>query len=344
MAEAFLRNAWYVAGWPEHVTRSPLRRTLLNEPIVLFRREDGTPVALADRCPHRFVPLSLGRLIGDELQCAYHGLRFDRDGKCTLNPHGDGRIPPGARVRSYPLRERDGVLWIWMGGDAERAAATEPPEIAVLHDPTFRLVSGSMVVGANYQLITDNLLDLSHVQFLHPLLRVPNAGVRVRHEVRQDGDSIWSMLWRDNALPNGLQQLFWPRDKIGDGWAHMRWSAPSILFLDVGITELGGKPEDGVSIPSVHLLTPETDNTTHYFWGFLRDRRTDDEGVSEQIRKLGLQAFEQEDKPIIEAQQRNMSSNDIMSLGPALLQPDGAAVQVRRALKRLIESEFAGSQ
>src|SRR5689334_869176 len=273
MPEVFLQNAWYVAGWSEQVTRSPLRRTLLNEPIVLFRREDGAAVALADRCPHRFVPLSLGLLIGDELQCPYHGLRFDASGQCTLNPHGDGKIPPSARVRSYPIMERHGVLWIWMGNDTERAPAPQPPEIPVLGDPTFRLVSGSMVIGANYQLIIDNLLDLSHVQFLHPLLRVPNDGVTIRHQVRQEGDSIWSMLWRDNALPNALQQLFWPRDQLGDARAHMRWSAPSILLLDTGITERGGEPEQGVSIPSVHLLTPETDTTTHYFWGFLRNRK-----------------------------------------------------------------------
>src|SRR5690348_5037427 len=106
------------------------------------------------------------------------------------------------------------------------------------------------------------------------------------------------MLWRDNALPNAHQQVFWPRDQLSDARAHMRWSAPSILLLDTGITERGGEPEQGVSIPSVHLLTPETDTTTRYFWGFLRNRKTDDAATCEHIRGLGLQAFEQEDKPI----------------------------------------------
>lgn len=342
MPERYLRNAWYVAGWPGEITRRPLRRTFLNEPVVLFRRQDGTPVALADRCPHRFVPLSLGKLVGDELQCIYHGLRFDASGACAFNPHGDGAIPRRAQVRSFPLLERHGVVWIWLG-EAARAPATQLPDLSIVDDPAFALVFGTMLVKANYLLVSDNLLDLSHVQFLHPLLRVPDGAVR-RHDVRQDGDTVWSMLWRDNALPNVLHQLFWPKDKIGDSRAHMRWNAPSVLLLDTGITERGRPAEEGVSVPSVHLLTPETDNTTHYFWGFLRNRDVDDAAVSERIRAVGLQAFEEEDRPVIEAQQANIQSADVMNLGPALLSPDAAAVRARRILERLIEAEHSAPQ
>jgi phenylpropionate dioxygenase-like ring-hydroxylating dioxygenase large terminal subunit len=101
----FLRNSWYVAARSAEVARKPLARILLNEPVALYRKEDGTPVALEDRCCHRQLPLSMGRLEGDELRCGYHGLKFDASGTCVEIP-GQTAIPPQARVRAYPLLER----------------------------------------------------------------------------------------------------------------------------------------------------------------------------------------------------------------------------------------------
>ena len=113
----FLRNCWYVAAWSREVGQEPLGRTLLNEPVVLYRTEDGVPAALEDRCCHRALPLSLGTVEGGNLRCAYHGLLFGRDGVCVEVP-GQTRMPPGSAVRSYPLVERAGWIWIWMGDEA----------------------------------------------------------------------------------------------------------------------------------------------------------------------------------------------------------------------------------
>src|SRR5215831_15600924 len=88
----FLRNYWYVAASDEEVGRKPLRRLILNEPVALFRLEDGTPVAFEDRCAHRHLPLSMGKLVGDRLQCHYHGLQYDRTGACVRIP-GQELIP-----------------------------------------------------------------------------------------------------------------------------------------------------------------------------------------------------------------------------------------------------------
>src|SRR5580704_1213723 len=115
MSMAMLRNSWYVAGWASELVHGRLLgRTYLNEPVVLFRQTDGTPVALSDRCPHRFAPLHLGKQLGDVVQCGYHGLEFGSDGRCVRNPHGKG-APPGAKLRRYPLIERYDLLWIWPG-------------------------------------------------------------------------------------------------------------------------------------------------------------------------------------------------------------------------------------
>ena len=112
----FVRNLWYVAGWSSELTDRPLGRTIISEHIVMFREREGKAVAIGDVCPHRFAPLSMGKICDDgTLECPYHGLRFDASGACVANPHEEGRIPRNAKVRSYPLCERYGILWIWMG-------------------------------------------------------------------------------------------------------------------------------------------------------------------------------------------------------------------------------------
>jgi phenylpropionate dioxygenase-like ring-hydroxylating dioxygenase large terminal subunit len=162
----FLKNAWYVAARDQEVTHSLSPVTILDEPIVLYRKTDGTLVALEDACPHRKLPLSMGRLIGDELECGYHGLTFDCSGACVKAP-GSKRIPASAQVRSYPLAERYGFVWIWMG-DAQAADPTEIVHIDEWGDPAWGINLGNaMTVDCHYLYVTDNLLDPSHVAWVH---------------------------------------------------------------------------------------------------------------------------------------------------------------------------------
>jgi len=145
-----LKNAWYPAAWSKDVGTQLLKRTLLNESIVFFRIRDGAPVALANTCPHRFAPLHLGKLIDDTLQCGYHGLRFNAAGKCVFNPDGDGITPPAAKVRSYPLHERYGLLWIWMG-DPALADPTILPSYPFMESPDrYRPVTGYLQPDSRY--------------------------------------------------------------------------------------------------------------------------------------------------------------------------------------------------
>ena len=161
----FLRNYWYVAGYDHEVSRRPLGRVILGEPIALYRLEDGTPVALEDRCAHRHLPLSMGRLIGDTLQCHYHGLRYDRSGACVRVP-GQDLIPRSARVKSYPVVERYHWLWIWMG-DPALADPASIPDYHWFDDPNWGVKGEYLHVKSNWQLIVDNLLDLTHLAFVH---------------------------------------------------------------------------------------------------------------------------------------------------------------------------------
>lgn len=164
----FPLNAWYVAATRPEVGRTPLHRWLLGKPVVLYRTEAGAPVALFDRCPHRGYPLSCGKLAGDQLQCGYHGLRFDTSGECTHIPSG-GPMPRELQVESYPVIERWEWLWIWMGDPA----LADPALVPDLTSYGFGCEGWHAETGplleckSNYLLPFENLLDASHITFLH---------------------------------------------------------------------------------------------------------------------------------------------------------------------------------
>ena len=166
---AYLRNAWYVAAWSDGVGDGQLvPRTIMDEPIVLYRKADGAVAAIEDRCAHRFAPLSMGKIVGgDRVQCPYHGLEYDGSGACVRNPHGTKNIPPRARVKSYPVIEKHKAVWVWMGD--QPADESKIPDFGVLDNvPELHTTKrDSIVIKANYQLIIDNLLDLSHTSYLH---------------------------------------------------------------------------------------------------------------------------------------------------------------------------------
>src|SRR6266566_8849055 len=162
----FLRNCWYMAGWSRDFTVGTLFGvTMLNDPIVIYRQANGSLAALRDRCCHRFAPLSRGRVEGDDLRCMYHGLKFAPSGKCIEIP-GQAKIPPQACVRTYPIVDKYSGAWIWMG-DPSLADESLIPDFVGIDDPRWAMHPGRMDYNANYMLINDNLLDLSHLAFLH---------------------------------------------------------------------------------------------------------------------------------------------------------------------------------
>jgi phenylpropionate dioxygenase-like ring-hydroxylating dioxygenase large terminal subunit len=184
----WLRNRWYQAGWADEVTaKTPLVRTILNEPIMFYRMTDGSIAALFDRCPHRFAPLSAGTIDGDIVTCGYHGLGFASNGACVANPHGP--VTGAMRVSAYPVAERHSALWIWMG-DPVLANTAQIPDLSFIDEtPEAARIQMYMPTRANYQLITDNILDLSHADYLHPNSL---GGIMVGSQAssREEGDTI----------------------------------------------------------------------------------------------------------------------------------------------------------
>ena len=162
------RNQWYVAAWSSEVTRTPFERMILDEPVAFYRKQDGTAVAVHGRCPHRSFPLGKGRVVGDDIQCGYHGLTFRPDGSCAAIPSQD-HIPKVCRIGVYPLAERWQWLWIWMGDPALADESLIPDHFDIgLTDPRYK-TAGDIYhfVNGRYMLLHDNLFDLTHIGYLH---------------------------------------------------------------------------------------------------------------------------------------------------------------------------------
>jgi phenylpropionate dioxygenase-like ring-hydroxylating dioxygenase large terminal subunit len=339
----YLWNAWYVAGLAGEINSSrPLARMLLGEAVVLYRDLSGQAVALSDRCPHRFAPLHRGRIHQGVLECPYHGLRFDGSGQCVHNPHGDGRIPPTAQVRSFPLQERYGMVWIWMG-EPLQAAQTEVQPFEYLNPEHNVTASGYLRTQAHYQLSADNLLDLSHFQFLHPATLGSEQMSAGTCNFFAKGDTVWSRRdMHQEKLQDFVADAFGvPRGTRADRRLDVQWNAPGLLTIEVTVTPSGMPPAFGRMSLSGHFLTPETERSTHYFFAFGLPKAMGEAAptlVEYAVQGL-MEPFKNEDLPMLEAQQKALGDGDFWSAQPVSLTLDGAALRSRRIMERKIAEE-----
>ena len=343
-ASRFVRNTWYVALWSSELPPGTLiSRTYLNQPVLLFRRQDGSVAAISDTCSHRFAPLSMGTLLpGDRVQCPYHGLEFAADGRCVHNPHGTGAIPAAAHLPSYPVVERHTVIWIWLG--EQPADPDKIPDFSCLDtaDPLHVTDPGYIRMQARYELIVDNLLDNSHTVYVHAgLLGTPEM-TAAEIEVTQHHDTLTVHRTTRNAASNDLVKLMGGIER-GDQWNRTDLFAPSCLLLLVSAAAAGEPQSAGSGFLAIHLLTPETGRTTHYNFTAVRwNAPAEDEAQSRHVRQrifeLRRFAFAEQDAPIIEAQQRRLDQSPI-PLQPTLLSIDAGPAQYQRILNRMLREE-----
>lgn len=330
----FLKNGWYMIGWANELADNLLARTIIDMPVVVFRDSSGTARAIQDRCPHRFAPLSSGVRKGDAIMCHYHGLTFDGTGACVDNPLG-GPIPAACRVSAYPIVEQDSMLWVWLG-DPALAGTTKIVRFPWLTDDGMRSVHGYTQVNAHYELLTDNLMDLTHAKFLHP--GFGGDAYSPRNSMEADTDTVLSKYIVENIDNPEFPENAWSAhgQKV-DIWDDIRWNAPATLHLNSGVVLTGRPREEGCDIPSAHVITPATADKCHYFWGSALPKESplSDEGFIEVLS----QAFDTEDKPMIESAQLRMNGADFWELGPVLLATDAPAVRVRRILREMIANE-----
>lgn len=336
----FLKNTWYVAAWQGSVTRQLLARTILGEPLLFYRKLDGGVAAISDRCPHRFAPLSMGKLVGDNVECGYHGLQFDCNGACVLNPHGDGKIPRAAVVRHYPVVERYGFVWVWMG-EVERADPALMPDYSHLTSEAFTTVGGEMVQQANYELVVDNLMDLSHAMYLHADYQRTDDFLTARHDVSQENGILYSKRFVPGTrAPVSFRTSLPDPDAPVDYWLDVQWSAPGLCVLEIGVVPAGHDRQHGIRRLGTHFVTPQTETSSLYFYASSRNYRLNDTVADDEIKNWQDVGFHQQDKPMIEAVQRMMNGQtDLMALKPILLPPDAASMRARRLLRQLIAEE-----
>jgi phenylpropionate dioxygenase-like ring-hydroxylating dioxygenase large terminal subunit len=336
----FLRNGWYTALWSHELTDKPVAKTFLNDKVVLFRGNGGKIGALEDCCCHRAAPLSMGNVAGEHLACGYHGLEFDVDGRCMKVP-GQTDVPSGAKVRAYPVREKHNVVWIWMGEPA-KADPAQIPDLPWLSDPNWATTPGRLHVKSNYQFILDNLLDLTHVAYVH------------KNTLSGDPREATTPT-KTERLPNGVRVGRWMIDfvppplfaKAGkftgnvDRWQHVTWHPPGIVYIDVGCAATGtGAPQgdrsQGISIWANHLVTPETEHSSHYMFCFARNFSLGDEEMSKLLYE-GSRATFLEDADFLEAVQTNRVDGGLDGL--VHITADAAQLQMRRMLNNMIGAE-----
>ena len=329
-------NAWYMACWADDLASDRLlARTLLDRPVVLFRDADGAPAALDDMCPHRFAPLSRGRVQAGVVQCGYHGLSFDASGACLGNASAYSSAPPGTCVQSYPVVERHRAIWIWLG-ERERADPVLVPRLSAMPEPGGHENIGNYLhVQGNWLLETDNIMDLTHVHYLHEG-SLGNESMRSGEmRVSEKDGVVRAELWMPGTIcPFGPLE-----GKLCDQWNNVEWHAPSAMILDFGAVLPGEPAVQDEGSYAFHIFTPETERTTHYFFGSSGSYAEEDAWQPRMIGELQNRIFLAEDNPMIEAIQERMAGRDFWEMRPAILSSDAAAIRVRRRIAKLCRDE-----
>ena len=342
----FPLNAWYAAAYDVEVGRSLLARTVCNQKLVLYRQTDGRLAALEDACWHRLLPLSLGRLEGDEVVCGYHGLVYNAEGRCTHMPSQE-TINPAACVRRFPVAEKHRFVWIWPG-DPALADESLIPDLHWNHDPDWAGDGKMIRVKCDYRLVVDNLMDLTHETFVHGS-SIGNRAVAEAPFVTTHGERTATVTrWMENieAPPFWAGQIRQARGYTGpvDRWQIIRFEAPCTVAIDVGVapTGTGALPRDGgdrshgVNGMVLNTITPETDNTCLYFWAFARNYCLNEQRLTHQLRE-GVAGIFREDELVLEAQQKAIEEHPDHKFYN--LNIDAGAMWARRLIDKLVEAE-----
>jgi vanillate O-demethylase monooxygenase subunit len=338
----FIRNAWYVATWADEIGELPLARRILNEPVVLFRDAQGKAGALLDMCCHRGAPLSIGRITDQGLECGYHGLTFDHTGRCVRIP-GQDRIPERARVRAFPVVEQDAFIWIWMGDPAKADPATIVP--FPWHNDTVRWPHKHAMypVKGSAMLMVDNLMDLTHLGYVHTstIGGNPMTHVAAKMETVRTPMGLKFTRWMLNSLPPPTYVKAVGFQGRIDRVQMFEFIAPGAIIQFTGADEAGAY-KDGLTETSklqfrlFHGLTPETDTSCLYFWSAANGFRPDDPAATEAFFHDVARAFT-EDLTVVEAQQARLTE-----LGEAALVDianDAARLHMRRTVDRLMAED-----
>ena len=339
----FPKQAWYVACMPHEIDDKPLGRKICGESIVFYRGREGKVAALEDFCPHRGAPLSLGSVVEGNLVCGYHGLTMGCDGKTVAMP--GQRVRGFPAIRTYPVIERYGFVWVWPG-DPAQADAAKLHHLDWAESPEWAYGGGLYHVNCDYRLMIDNLMDLTHETYVHatsigqkeidetPTKTVTEGDTVItsRHMEGIMAPPFWRMALRGNNLAD---------DVPVDRWQICRFTPPSHVLIEVGVAHAGNggyhaDPKFKASSIVVDFITPETETSIWYFWGMARNFNPHDKALTASIREGQAKIFG-EDLQILESQQRNLLAHPERQL--LKLNIDSGGVQSRKVIERILAQE-----
>lgn len=344
----FPKNSWYVACTPDEIDDKPLGRTVCNEKIVFYRGSDGTVAALEDFCPHRGAPLSLGSVVEGKLVCGYHGLEMGCDGKTVAMP--GQRVRGFPAIRSFPVVERHGFIWVWPG----EMALADPAKIHYLEwaeSPEWAYGGGLYHINCDYRLMIDNLMDLTHETYVHPTSIGQKEIDETPTTTKSENDEVVTSRFMNNIMAPPFWKLalrgnHLPDDQPVDRWQICRFSPPSHVMIEVGVALAGrggydADPQYKASSIVVDFITPETETSIWYFWGMARNFNANDKALTATIRDGQGKVFS-EDLEMLESQQRNLLAYPERTL--LKLNIDAGGVQSRRVLDRILAEEQGGTE
>lgn len=339
----FIKNLWYVAAWDYELGDKPIGRVLIGEPVVLYRAPDGGVVAMEDRCPHRHAPLSLGRITGDGIKCMYHGMAFGRDGRCLHIP-GSATLPPHSTVRTYAVVERHSWLWVWMG-DPALADPAKIPEAWGLRNADWAMSADALDYAADYQLINDNLCDLSHLDYTHETTLGFTSGVSWSADAPRitpfDDGLLFERWFVDQVAEPGQPYLT-------DMWSSYRFLLPGLFLMHSSMFPVGTAAANAFAAPPAGLVpvmqrieqqavTPIAPGKTRYLYATGVQARIASPELLEAMMVVINAAFA-EDKAMIEAQQRIWALTDATTPRAFIAQDKGPAL-FRRLIARRLKDE-----
>lgn len=351
---AFLRNGWYMAGWAKDLQPGGiLARMICNEPIVFFRDMQGNLAALEDRCCHRHYPLSLGAVIDNTIQCGYHGFQYDSSGKCVKIP-SQTQIPETARVKGYAIVERHQCMWVWMADPASADASTIP-DLSFLDDGNWGWKGTMFPVKGRYQFIIENLMDLTHLTFVHATTignyaLIDQADIK---SIRGENDvEVHRWMINSDPPPTYAKAADFKGGKV-DRWQLLRFSLPSVIRLWSGAAPHGQNARDniaahgapngaklgGIGLVNLNLITPETETSTHYFWAQGQDKKPEDQAMTDMVFGQIELAFKQ-DWTLFEQQQ--IRTNQAPDAPRISVGGDAGGMHSINLLNKAIEAEQQG--
>ncbi len=340
-ADGYIRDCWYVAGRSEDFGRELSAVRMLDEEIVIFRDTKGKAIALEDACPHRKLPLSRGTIEGDNVVCGYHGLTFDCTGECVIAPTQLDNPPRRAAVHSYAAEDRWGFLWLWMG-DPAKADPTQIIDIPNFDNPTWgKTAKGAMEMACHYLYITDNLLDPSHVAWVH-LTSFAGAGTDSRPlDLEELEDGVVVSRWIFDEPPAPYYKPMLPFGPNCDRKQHYECRLPSTAINMSVYAPVGEGGADKPISPnalvniSYNFITPVDGENSRYFWFQHRNMHAEDTELSERMFQGAIMAFT-EDKDVLEYVQTGMARRKTPYLNLGL---DAGAMRFRSRVAKAIAAE-----